>query len=335
MIILHTYHDINPTAWQELVDTSPYATWFQTPEAYEFYAANPEEMIPFTFGVECEGELRAVIVGYITKEKSALKQFFTRRAIIIGGPLLADDATAEEISALLNVVKNLPCEYIGLSPIYIEIRNFHDYSRWKDVFQKSNFAYQPHYDIHVHCTATHIMSEQRIRQMKKAIKNGGEIALATSEQEIRNWYQILSKLYCTKVRAPLFSEGFFLQFYRANKGIFLLVKYRGKVIGGMMCPILNGKVLYEWYVCGLDEEYHDLYPSVMATYAAIEYAKNNSLPLFDFMGAGKPNIPYGVRDFKMEFGGQLVEYGRFLCVRKPILCKIGELGMRLIKKKKY
>ena len=51
MLKILTYPEIAPTAWQELVDSSPYATWFQTHEAYEFYAANPEEMTPFAFGV--------------------------------------------------------------------------------------------------------------------------------------------------------------------------------------------------------------------------------------------------------------------------------------------
>ena len=124
-----------------------------------------------------------------------------------------------------------------------------------------------------------------------------------------------------------------MQFYREGVGKYLLVKHQGNVIGGMMCPILDGKAIYEWYVCGMDEKYREQYPSVMATYAAIEYAKRNNLPLFDFMGAGEPDIPYGVRDFKMEFGGELVEHGRFLCIRKPILYEIGKFGVRISKRK--
>ena len=58
-------------------------------------------------GDEAKGRLVGVIVGYTTKEKNPIKQFLTRRAIIIGGPLLAEDATAEEIAALLNAVKKL------------------------------------------------------------------------------------------------------------------------------------------------------------------------------------------------------------------------------------
>ena len=358
MTQLFTYPDIDPRQWQALIDRSPYATWFQTKEAYEFYAALSSELIPFAFGIEeyrgdeamrqlgdKDGDrLVGVIVGYITRERNAIKQYFTRRAIIIGGPVIDEDATTEEITALLNAVKKLQRSDLqpkgrttatrstGLSPIYIETRNFYDYSKWKSVFGTNGFAYQPHYDIHVHCNAQHQMSEQRRRQVKKAISNGAIISQAQTEQEIRDWYRILSQLYRTKVRTPLISEEFFLQFYRNGVGKYLLVKYQGQVIGGMMCPILNGKAIYEWYVCGLDEDYREQYPSVMATYAAIEYAKENELPLFDFMGAGEPDVPYGVRDFKMEFGGKLVEHGRFLCVRKPLLYAIGKLGVKWLKR---
>ena len=49
------------------------------------------------------------------------------------------------------------------------------------------------------------------------------------------------------------------------------------------------------------------------------------------MGAGVPDKPYGVRDFKMEFGGEVVEYGRYLHIRKPLLYKIGKWGVRILK----
>lgn len=338
-IRLLTYNEIDQSAWLSLLDCSSTATWFQTQEAYQFYASQKNEMIPLAIGVEEDGALVGVVVGYITKEHSALKQFFTCRAIIIGGPLLADDISDEALAKLLKATKALGNRPLAIgkevnSPIYIETRNFSDYSRWKDIFEKCGFAYQPHFDIHVRCDEAHQMSDRRQRELKRAIKNGATVAMAQSEQEIRDWYQILAKLYREKVRTPLFSEEFFLQFYRHRVGKYLLVKHEGKIIGGMMCPILEGKAIYEWYVCGLDEEYKDLYPSVMATNAAIEYAQANGLPLFDFMGAGKPNEPYGVRDFKMEFGGELVEHGRFLCIRKPLLYKIGKMGVKFLKSKR-
>ena len=57
MTQLLTYPDIDPQQWNELVLSSPTATWFQTKDAYEFYAALSSELIPFAFGIEeCRGD---------------------------------------------------------------------------------------------------------------------------------------------------------------------------------------------------------------------------------------------------------------------------------------
>ena len=334
MIKILPYDQIDQQQWQELVQSSPVTTWFQTDEAYRFYQS-VGDMQAFAYGVSEDDNFVGLVVGYTTTEKCKFKQHFTARSIIVGGPLLADNISDEALTALLKAVRAMEsnCQPpIANRPIYIETRNFNDYSRWKSVFESAGFAYKEHYDIHVHCNADHKMSERRQRELKRAIKNGATVVEAQTEQEIRDWYQILHRLYREKVRTPLFSEDFFLQFYRNGVGKYLLVKHEDKIIGGMMCPVLDNKAIYEWYVCGLDEEYKDLSPSVVATHAAIEYAKENGLPLFDFMGAGEPEIPYGVRDFKMEFGGELREYGRFLCIRKPLLYWIGKIGVKWLKR---
>ncbi len=348
MLRILTYNEIDLTQWRTLVEQSPYATWFQTPEAYDFYVSVPNEMTSYAVGVEESGVLKGVVVVYLTKEKNPIKHFLTRRAIIIGGPLLAEDISDDALAALLMAIRQLGDKAKGKknskavttastpytlhsTPIYIETRNFHDYSQWKSVFEKCGFAYQPHLNIQVTCNVAHSMSERRIRQVRKALKNGVEICQAQSEGEIKAWYRILQQLYRKKVRTPLWSEEFFLQFYRNGVGNYLLVKHEGKIIGGMMCPILKGKTIYEWYVCGLDEDFRECHPSVIATYAAIEYAKEHELPLFDFMGAGKPDILYGVRDFKMEFGGELVEHGRYMYICKPWLFKIGKIAVKMLK----
>ena len=336
------YNSINREEWSRLVLTSSTGNWFQTPEAYDFFASQSDLFKPFAIGLEhlqsptsdLQSRLRAVCVGYVTLEKNVLKQKLTRRAIIIGGPCLADDCLDYEVMALMKAVR----AQLASEAIYIECRNFNDYSRWKNAFEAEGFMYVPHLNFHVDCTDKEAMdarlSENRKRQIKKAIKSGVEIAEAQSEQEIADWFVILQELYSTKVKTPLFPLSFFLEFYRQGLGKYLLVKYEGKVIGGIMCPILDGKCIYEWFVCGNDAEYRNQNPSVMATYAAMEYGNAHGLARFDFMGAGKPNEPYGVRDFKARFGGDEVEYGRFLCVTKPLLYKLGTIGVKLLKRLK-
>ena len=58
----------------------------------------------------------------------------------------------------------------------------------------------------------------------------------------------------------------------------------------------------------------------------------NQLNYFDFLGAGKPNEDYGVRDFKAKFGGDLVENGRFEKIHKPMQFTIAKIGLNIIQK---
>ena len=356
-----TYEQIDRTAWTNLVETSTTGTWFQTPEAYEFFASQPELFKPFVVAIYNDASLseaqhsinlslqtlRGVCVGYVTKEKNPLRQFFTRRAIIIGGPCLADDCTDEEVNALLCAVKStllIGRDGVGFRPIYIETRNFNDYSKWKGAFEKIGFTYQPHLNFHVDCTdlekMRERMSENRRRQVRHAtgdfnckIANGGLDNEQVTEQDVREWYAILAELYRTKVRTPLWPAEFFIEAFRQGIGRFMFARHEGVIIGGSMV-VTDGKAVYEWFECGLNVQYKDQYPSVFATFAGMCYAAQHGIPRYDMMGAGVPGVPYGVRDFKAEFGGDMVEYGRFLHIAKPVLYIIGKWGVTVLKMRK-
>jgi len=97
-----------------------------------------------------------------------------------------------------------------------------------------------------------------------------------------------------------------------------------------LSPVLPGKVIYEWYICGLDAEFKNVYPSILATWAAIDYANKNNIQMFDFMGVGVPGKDYGVREFKSKFGGEMVNFGRFGRVNNKFLYGITEMGFNLL-----
>ena len=337
MINILTYNEIDKKQWQELIEASATATWFQMDEAYQFYAS-VSEMVPFATAVENNGKLRAVCVGYTTQETNTIKQYLTCRAIIIGGPLLADDATDEEVAALLKAVANISrLSPFTSRPIYIETRNFHDYSRWKAVFEASGFAYQPHLNFHVDTSSSEIVDQNlgksRKRDIRTTIRDGVTPVYQPTIEQVRAYYDILLDLYKTKVKTPLFKWEWFEQLYKVDSARFILTELEGKIVGGTVCMVLPGKALYEWFACGIDGVYLHIYPSTYATYLGIKYAAENGCKIFDMMGAGKPDEAYGVRDFKAKFGGEIVEHGRNLCIRKPLLYNIGKLGVKLLKKR--
>ena len=140
----------------------------------------------------------------------------------------------------------------------------------------------------------------------------------------------MQELYRTKVKTPLWSVEFFVQAYKQGVGHFLLIRHEGKIIGGSMV-VKSSDAVYEWYECGMNAAYKEQYPSVMATWAGMQYAHEQGCARYDMMGAGVPGVPYGVRDFKAEFGGTQVEHGRWLYVAKPWLYAIGKAGVEILK----
>ncbi len=333
MNLITKYSDIDFQQWQDLLKKSSASTWFQSADAYNFYASLPDLFEPFVYGVENGGALKGVMVGYITKEKNAIKQFLTRRAIIIGGPALAEDITDEELNFLLNAAKS----DLKRRAIYIETRNFNDYSKWRAVFEKCGFKYEEHLNFHIDTTSEDVVNanlgKSRKRDIRTSFRDGAVIVENPTIDQVKSYYDILLNLYKTRVKTPLFPFEFFQKLWEHKDGRFLLVELNGDIIGGTVCVEEKGKCLYEWFACGRDGESKSIFPSSVATYAGIKYAAEHGCARFDMMGAGTPAESYGVRDFKAKFGGKLVEHGRFCYVCKPLLYQIGRLGVKILKRR--
>lgn len=324
---------IDPVLWSDLVKQSPLATWFQTQEAYAFFD-DLSFLEAFAIAVESEGRLKGLVAGYIQKDGGKIKQFFSRRAIVVGGPLLSDEITDEELSFLLSAL----IKKLQRKAIFIETRNFNDYSRWHSVFEQSRFDYEPHYDVQVDTSSMELVNSKldrnRRRNIKKALDNGVVIDEKPSAEDLKLLYSMLEELYTTKVKTPLFPFEFFEKLRNISSSRFFLAKNaEGQLLGGLICVELEHRAVYAWLACGDDYNYKSLSPSVMVNYAGVSYAAREGIPRFDFMGAGKPDDGgYGVRDFKLKFGGDLVEYGRYVHVCNRLLFSIGKLAVRILKK---
>ena len=88
-----------------------------------------------------------------------------------------------------------------------------------------------------------------------------------------------------------------------------VVEIEGTIIGTRV-ELCFKDLVYDWYA-GADDNYKNHYPNDVLPYSILIWGKENGFKSFDFGGAGKPDVPYGVRDHKLKFGGQMVEYGRF------------------------
>ena len=287
---------------------------------------------PFAFSLERKDSEVGRIQGYIQKDGGVVKRWLSRRAIVNGGPYLAENITEEELERLLR-----DCIHgVKGKAIYLETRNFKDYSQWRSVFERCGFDYEPHYDFIVDTSSLEVaesnLGKSRKRDIRTSLRDGATVVEHPTEGDVRAFYLVLKDLYETKVKTPLFPQDFFLKLYHTDFSQFLLVRYQDEIIGGTVC-VFDDETVYEWFACGKDGCYKNIFPSTLATWSGIRFAAESGRKRFDMMGAGAPGDGgYGVREFKAKFGGHLVEYGRFKHICNKPLYAIGSLGVKLMKK---
>ena len=328
---IHTQiSDINKNQWQQLVDHSPNRSFFQTLECYQFFSTL-SFLKPFVFAVSENDQLMGLVVGYIIADGNILKRYFSRRAIVPGGALLHPDISDAALQLLLKTMRN----GLKAKAIYAEFRNYSDYSSFQQQFQSAKFEYRAHLNFHVSTpdveTSMKRLSTTKRRDVRLSAKEGATWYVTRDEQEIAQFYSILKNLYATKIKTPLFPLEFFVKLNQLANGKLFVVKYNGEIIGGSQCVVLPNTSVYEWFVCGLDGQFKNVFPSTISTWAGIEYAATGGIEKFDMMGAGKPDASYGVRDFKSKFGGELLEHGRFQFVFNETLYIFGKKIISLYK----
>lgn len=319
-------------AWKELLESSPYASYFQSPEFYDFYS-RLSFLDTFGFAAFDEaGRLQTLVCGYTIANGGRLTQYFSRRAIIQGGVLLRCGCKESLLKELLQTLKR----ELRHKAIYIEIRNSFDYSKYRETFQHAGFAYQPHLNYLVDTSQgiDQVRSRyhrDRRRELRRSAEGGVRAELSQSEADVEGFYSLLSACYRQKIKRPLFPQEFFLQSVKEKDYRFLVIKSGEEIVGGNLF-VCYGERVYGLYIAGA--ELTDGRPSITAIDAAIDYTCQNGFAVFDFMGAGEPGKPYGVRGFKERFGGELVEYGRFRCVTNGFLFQLGSFAIKFVSKLK-
>lgn len=319
---------VDSVKWSEFLKQNEYSTPFQTPDFFDFFNQVPNG-VALVYSIEESNQLKALCLVTIQKE-NGFKGYFSRRAIVYGGPLIeTDNGTALE-SLLKYIYSDLRKEVI-----FIETRNFKDYKGFAEVFQINNWNYIPYLNFQLHFKGENTddiigrMKYNRRREIKLSLKEGAIYTEAKNDLEVEEVYKILHDLYKVRVKLPLPDLAYFLKLFCSEIGKVFIIKHNEKIIGGAFCVFYPNLFIYTLYYCGIRDYHKKIFPTHLAIIAAVDFGIKNRLKGLDFMGAGKPNEEYGVRSYKAEFGGELVEYGRFVKIINPFLFKVGKLGLKI------
>jgi len=324
--------NIESDKWNDFVKNHPKGNIFQTPEMFDIYSSTKNHKPVFCAALNPQSEIVGVLLAVIMKESSGVVGILSSRAIVMGGPIIKDD-NPEILAFLLNSYKKI----IKRKVIYTQVRNLYNQNNLKESFISEGFCYDPHLDILIDLNGddpAKQMHKSKKRNFTKSNNKGLEFIEINNIEQAKASLKLISSTY-KRVKLPMPDYSLFLNAFE-----ILIKKEYLKIYGAFVDSKLVGvrwaltykNVVYDWYA-GSHDDYNNVYPNDFIIYNILNNGwLDKHVTIFDFGGAGKPGVPYGVRDHKLKFGGDLVEYGRFIRVNNKFIYWVGKTAIQLRKK---
>jgi serine/alanine adding enzyme len=320
---------INREQWQRFVHDHPQGNVFQTPQMYAAYHATKNYQPIVLAGYEGDS-LAGILLAVVQKEYKGWLGKLSSRSIIWGGPLVKDNN-----SDILNLIIDAYDKLVATQAVYSQVRNLSEIDWAKSILSARGYEYEDHLNILVNLKKSEEelwkdVHANRRNKINRARKNGLQFCFLSDEQSLTQAYAVLNNVYL-RARMPLPDISMFMNLFALpNKDcpLRLFAAFDKGEIAGIMMALCYRERVYEWYVGG-EQKYFDKYPNDMIPWEVFLWGKSQGYKVFDFGGAGKPGVPYGVRDFKLKFGGELVNFGRFQKIHRPMMMKIASSGFKV------
>ncbi len=325
----YTLAEIPDKDWDNYVYNHPSGSVFQTTPMFRVYQ-NTTHYKPLKFGVinEDDNSIVGVIAGVIIKEFDGLLAIASSRSIVQGGPLVNGGSDPAIIRLLLSAYDNMARK----DAMYSEIRHIYDTSNLIQTVPQYRFRPHLNFVLQLDKSVEQIWAQldrNRRRHITKNEKEGVTVDEMTDIDLIPSFYKSLRNTY-QQAKIPLADQSLFESAFRelVDKGMarFFLVSLNEEYLGSKVL-LTYRDLVYAWYMGSVSKK--PPYVQDSLNWYTMKWAKEHGYQWYDFGGAGSPNVPYGVRDYKRSFGGTLVEYGRNIRIYHPIWYKISNLGFKM------
>lgn len=324
--------EISTSKWQNYVDRHQHGSIFHTPYIHNIFAVTPNYR-PFSlFVLNDKDKITAMLSGFIQTIKPGILARLSTRSVLLQSPIY-DDLDA------LNVLISYYIRWIKHRAIYTEVRNHIIDDQYSSLLISQGFLWEGHFNIirEIPPSADQLWKEigrKRKDGINKAKRFNFTIELDNSLETTNDLYQLLSENY-RQLRLPIPRKSFFDQCVTSDdmgycKLFKLTENSTTKIV--LLSYLFNG-TLYAVYIgSNQDSEFVNKRPVDYFYYEVLRWCVENGVRHFDWLGAGKPGVSYGVRDFKLQYGGELVDYGRFLYHHNKLLFRIAESGFSLLQR---
>ncbi len=330
--IIEDFNKIDSYKWKTFVTRHPKGSVFQSPEMFLCYTKVPNQH-PVIFVAYQNEEIVGILLGIKMEEKGKLKSFFSKRVIIYSGPIVENDN--------ITVLKSLLIAYeqkMQDKVIYTQIRNQYENLNNCDTYHGCGYVFESHLNFLVHIDREEIMwarmGKGRTKQIKKAIKNKlyvqAYINDDISSSLLHEGFLVIQEVY-KRANIPLADYTLFEAAKEQGLLVLFIVRTDKGEIAGCRFALRFCTTLYGWYA-GSYSKFYPLFPNDILIWETLRWSLHNGIKVFDYGGAGSPNETYGVRNFKKQIGGELVNFGRYTKIHKPVIYAISKCGYYIYRK---
>jgi serine/alanine adding enzyme len=323
-------------AWRSFVDQHPHGNIFHTPEIFQVFQCTKGYKPELWAAIHTGGKILALLLPIQIMLGNGLTRFFTTRAIVYGSILYDDSLEGKEgLNSLLRIYS----QKVDRQVLFTELRNQSDLSEIQATLNHCGFVYEDHlnYRVSLNRPLDDILqgfSRQARKDIRRALRREAVvIEEGVTWEHVSQCYEVLQQSYAN-ARVPLADRSLFEAVHNIlcplGMARFYLARI-GSISVAAKVQLLYKDTVYGWYG-GVNREYSSHHPNEILTWHALQWGAEHGFSIYDFGGAGKPDEPYGVRDFKAKFGGELVHYGRNTCYHAPRRLAISKVGYQIYRR---
>lgn len=314
--------------WSAFVYNHPLGNIYQTPEMYEVYSHTCGYKPSVWAAVDSDGQIYALHIPVRITLRGGVLHYFTTRNVNFGSILAQENGAGRDALSLLFQKYN---HQVSPASLFTELRHVSDSSEFQDILKSQGYNYDSHLNYFVNLDRDpydilQSFSRTTRRDIRSNIRKGRVVIKEiTDPSMLLLFYEMVKKTY-THARIPLADISLFEAAYKVlvpkNMARFSIAYVDG-VPAAASSALLYKSVMYGWYM-GVDRSYRPFYPSEFIIWDMVKWGTEHGYKVLDFGGAGDPDEESGVRDFKLKFRGDLVEFGRNTCIHAPVRMKLAE-----------
>jgi CelD/BcsL family acetyltransferase involved in cellulose biosynthesis len=321
----------NQHAWDRFVDEHEKGSVFHTSHMVRvFQDAKGHTVLPLA-AMDWSGEIIALLVAVRVQTLRSPLGGISSRSILYAEPLCRDEPVA--IEALASLVASHD-RMMRRQVVFSEVRPLFAAGAEKIALERCGYEFRDYLNYTIDLTPpldelwTKMRKSAR-RGVRQCQRHGFHMQEVGGPEGIKLLYHFL-KLSYGNSRVPLADRSLFDEAFKRLHPLGMLKLFAtcdgDKPVAMDSLLVFKGRA-FAWY--GGLVRLTGVSPFDYLQWYEIAWAQQNGCTLYDFGGAGWPDEPYGVREYKAKFGGELVSFGRYRKVYSPWKMKLAERAYQL------